>query len=352
MRRLPRRRRRAHGDLAHAFALDRAGARCRSRLECAAGAGSGWYCRRGERPAIAVLPFANLSPDPENAYFADGLHEEVLATLARAGSLRVISRTSVQQYRDPARNLKEIADALDVDLILEGSVRRAGDDLRLTLQLIDGRTRRTPLGRDLRPQVQQRTAAAEDRRRTGRRGYRSHAFARGAAAHRAGGAHRARGLRRVPARARAHGPVRRPKTGNGPSWTCSTGASNSIPDSRRRLRTPGEDARLALQHLRAGRRGPGGGRPRRHRARACARSPTCPKRWPRAACITPMSRAIRSARSSDLTRALSLAPSDADTHNVAGLTLRRLGPLRRGDPSFRRGGPPDARRTALHVPGL
>jgi TolB-like protein/Tfp pilus assembly protein PilF len=94
----------------------------------------------GERPAIAVLPFANLSPDPENAYFADGLHEEILTTLARAGGLRVISRTSVQQYRDQARNLKEIADALDVDLILEGSVRRAGDDVRLTLQLIDGRT--------------------------------------------------------------------------------------------------------------------------------------------------------------------------------------------------------------------
>lgn len=92
------------------------------------------------RPAIAVLPFANLSPDPDNAYFAEGLHEEVLTTLARAGSLRVMSRTSVQQYRDPARNLKEIADALGVDLILEGSVRRAGDDLRLTLQLIDGRS--------------------------------------------------------------------------------------------------------------------------------------------------------------------------------------------------------------------
>lgn len=93
-----------------------------------------------ERLAIAVLPFANLSPDPVNAYFADGLHEEVLATLARAGSLRVISRTSVQQYRDTQRNLTEIADALDVDLILEGSVRRDGDELRLTLQLIDGRT--------------------------------------------------------------------------------------------------------------------------------------------------------------------------------------------------------------------
>jgi TolB-like protein/Tfp pilus assembly protein PilF len=93
----------------------------------------------GERTSIAVLPFANLSPDPANAYFADGLHEEIIATLARASSLRVISRTSVEQYRDPKRNLKEIADALEVDLILEGSVRRDSDDLRLTLQLIDGR---------------------------------------------------------------------------------------------------------------------------------------------------------------------------------------------------------------------
>ncbi len=94
----------------------------------------------GDRPGLAVLPFANLSPDPANAYFADGLHEEILATLARAGGLRVISRTSVQEYRDPRRNLREIARALDVSLILEGSVRRDGDDLRLSLQLIDGRT--------------------------------------------------------------------------------------------------------------------------------------------------------------------------------------------------------------------
>lgn len=94
----------------------------------------------GERPGLAVLPFANLSPDPENAYFADGLHEEILATLARASGLRVISRTSVEEYRDTKRNLREIADALDVTLILEGSVRRDGDNLRLTLQLIDGTT--------------------------------------------------------------------------------------------------------------------------------------------------------------------------------------------------------------------
>jgi TolB-like protein len=94
----------------------------------------------GERPGLAVLPFANLSPDPANAYVADGLHEEILATLARAGGLRVISRTSVQEYRDPKRNLREIAEALDVSLILEGSVRRDDDDLRLSLQLIDART--------------------------------------------------------------------------------------------------------------------------------------------------------------------------------------------------------------------
>jgi TolB-like protein/Flp pilus assembly protein TadD len=87
-----------------------------------------------------VLPFANLSPDPDNAYFADGLHEEILAALARAGGLRVISRTSVQGYRDTDRNLREIADALGVSLILEGSVRRVGDDVRLTVQLIDGRS--------------------------------------------------------------------------------------------------------------------------------------------------------------------------------------------------------------------
>jgi TolB-like protein/Flp pilus assembly protein TadD len=94
----------------------------------------------GERPGLAVLPFANLSANPEDAYFADGLHEEILATLARAGGLRVISRSSVQQYRNPDRNLRDIADALDVTLILEGSVRRASDDVRLTIQLIDGRT--------------------------------------------------------------------------------------------------------------------------------------------------------------------------------------------------------------------
>lgn len=93
-----------------------------------------------DRPGIAVLPFVNLSPDPDNAYFADGLHEEILAALGRTAQLRVISRTSVEQYRDHKQNLREVADALGVSNILEGSVRREGDQVRVTLQLIDGRT--------------------------------------------------------------------------------------------------------------------------------------------------------------------------------------------------------------------
>ncbi len=92
------------------------------------------------RPGIAVMPFVNLSPDPENAYFADGLHEEILAALGRTAQLRVISSTSVEQYRDRKQNLREIADALGVNNILEGSVRREGEEVRVTLQLIDGRT--------------------------------------------------------------------------------------------------------------------------------------------------------------------------------------------------------------------
>jgi TolB-like protein len=94
----------------------------------------------GEGPRLAVLPFANLSPAPEHAYFADGLHEEVLSNLAHVPSLRLISRTSVLEYRDTTRKLRDIARDLDVPLIVEGSVRRAGDEVRITLQLIDART--------------------------------------------------------------------------------------------------------------------------------------------------------------------------------------------------------------------
>ncbi len=93
-----------------------------------------------DRKSVAVLPFANLSPDPDDAYFTDGVHDEILTQLAKISGLRLISRTSVMGYREAARNLKEIAGELDVRYILEGSVRRFGDRVRITAQLIDAET--------------------------------------------------------------------------------------------------------------------------------------------------------------------------------------------------------------------
>jgi eukaryotic-like serine/threonine-protein kinase len=87
--------------------------------------------------SIAVLPFASLSVGEENAYFAQGFHDELLRQVARIGDLRVISRTSVQQYREGARNLREIAEALGVSSIVEGSVQRAGNRVRVEARLID-----------------------------------------------------------------------------------------------------------------------------------------------------------------------------------------------------------------------
>lgn len=90
--------------------------------------------------SIAVLPFANLSREEENAFFADGMQDEILTDLAKIADLKVISRTSVQQYRAAAsRNIGEIAKALGVAHILEGSVQRAGSKIRVTAQLIDAR---------------------------------------------------------------------------------------------------------------------------------------------------------------------------------------------------------------------
>lgn len=90
--------------------------------------------------SIAVLPFDNLSDSEENAFFASGVHEDVLTYLSKVADLRVISRSSVRQYAGDSRNLKEIAAALQVDHIVEGSVRRAGNTVRVTAQLIDART--------------------------------------------------------------------------------------------------------------------------------------------------------------------------------------------------------------------
>ena len=92
------------------------------------------------KKAIVVLPFANLSPDPDNAYFADGLMEEVIADLSRVRALTVISRTSSVKLKDNGWDLRRIGRELNVRYVLEGSVRRAGSALRITAQLIDTET--------------------------------------------------------------------------------------------------------------------------------------------------------------------------------------------------------------------
>ena len=90
--------------------------------------------------SIAVLPFENLSPDPDNAFFADGIHDEILTDLARIADLKVISRTSVMQYKSRVKpNLRQIAKELGVAHVVEGSVQRAENRVRVSAQLIDAR---------------------------------------------------------------------------------------------------------------------------------------------------------------------------------------------------------------------
>src|SRR6516225_10116281 len=90
--------------------------------------------------SVAVLPFQNLSDDPNNAYFADGIQEEILTRLAKIADLKVISRTSTQRYHSKPGNLAEIAKQLGVANILEGSVQKAGDQVRVNVQLINAQT--------------------------------------------------------------------------------------------------------------------------------------------------------------------------------------------------------------------
>jgi TolB-like protein len=105
----------------------------------------GRYTAKGGRPggpslpekSIAVLPFESLSEEKSNAYFAEGIQDEILARLSKISDLKVISRTSTQKYKSAPSNLREIAQQLGVANILEGSVQKAGDQVRITVQLIN-----------------------------------------------------------------------------------------------------------------------------------------------------------------------------------------------------------------------
>ena len=108
--------------------------------------------------SIAALPFANDSEAEENAeFFADGIHDELLTQLAKLGSLKVISRTSVMEYRDSPKSMREIGRELGVATLLEGRVQRAGDMVRINVQLIDSET-----GENLWAEVYNRELSAEN----------------------------------------------------------------------------------------------------------------------------------------------------------------------------------------------
>jgi TolB-like protein/Flp pilus assembly protein TadD len=92
------------------------------------------------RQSIAVLPFDNRSPDANDAYFAEGIHDDLLTNLSRIGALKVISRTSVAQYKGTEKTIPQIAAELGVATIMEGAVQRSGNQVRINVQLIDAQT--------------------------------------------------------------------------------------------------------------------------------------------------------------------------------------------------------------------
>jgi TolB-like protein len=90
-----------------------------------------------ERPSLAVLPFADMSPESDQAYFSDGITEEILNTLAKVRELKVAARTSAFAFKGRQLDLRAVGDSLGVEYLIEGSVRKSGDRLRITAQLID-----------------------------------------------------------------------------------------------------------------------------------------------------------------------------------------------------------------------
>jgi serine/threonine protein kinase/tetratricopeptide (TPR) repeat protein len=104
-------------------------------------AGRDWTLTMGpERASVAVLPLKNLSGDPQQDYFSDGITEDIISQVAKIPGLKVISRTSVEQYKQTNKNLREIGRELGVATVMEGSVRRAANRVRIVAQLIDAKT--------------------------------------------------------------------------------------------------------------------------------------------------------------------------------------------------------------------
>ena len=109
---------------------------------------TGWYVVYGgaaaelsnESKSVAVLPLANMSANPDDQYFTDGIHDAIIEHLAKIGDLKVISRTSVMEYRNTTKNIGQIAEELGVTTLLEGGVQRVGDLVKITVQLIAART--------------------------------------------------------------------------------------------------------------------------------------------------------------------------------------------------------------------
>jgi len=114
----------------------------RNRLVGYAGANSHEPLHAAHIESIAVLPLENLSHDPEQEYFADGLTDGLITDLGQVAPLRVISRTSVMQYKRTKKPLPQIAQELDVDAVVEGTVQRSGNQVRITAQLVEARTDR------------------------------------------------------------------------------------------------------------------------------------------------------------------------------------------------------------------
>ena len=90
-----------------------------------------------DRNRVAVLPFTNMSPDPADEYFADGMTEELIMTMSKIEQFEVISRTSIMQFKKNPKPIKEVSRQLDAGTVVEGSVRKSGENLRVSVQMID-----------------------------------------------------------------------------------------------------------------------------------------------------------------------------------------------------------------------